>query len=135
MGETSFLVCAPPEAEAPFRAHEGAWHFHTGHVMGLRETLRIASKWLRREWKPDFSRDLPFGPNRHLALRRRGDDIRIHRLDVPGGPAVRHDLEFHYVELPGLRSSVERYLVYVRRRSVTTPQGEPHGATAIYPDR
>lgn len=135
MGETSFLMCAPPEAEAPFLARDGEWRFSTAHVRGMCETLRIASRWLRREWRPDFSNDLPYGPNRHLALRRHGDDIRIHGFDAPTASESKHELEFYYVELPGLRSSIERYLVYVRRRSVTTPQGDPYGALVIHPDR
>lgn len=135
MGATSFLMCAPPEAEAPFRSHKRMWQFGTAHVVGMSETLRIASRWLRREWRPDFSSDLPYGPNRHLALRRHGDDIRIHGIEAPPGPEAKHELEFSYVELPGLRSSIERYLVHVRRRSVTTAQGDPHGPTTIHPDR
>lgn len=134
MGQVSFLVCAPLDAEAPFRARTGAWHFEADCVLGMRETLRIASRWLRQEWRPDFSRELPYGPNRHLALRRSGDDIRIHGSGAPIGAEPVHELEFSYVELPGLRSSIERYLVYVRRRSVTTSQGDPHGET-VHPDR
>jgi hypothetical protein len=135
MGSTSFLVRAPADCVGAFTAIPAGWAFALAHVVAMRETLRFASKWLRQEWSPDFGRDLPFGVNRHPVMRRRGDRIVIHGLDHPDVGETRHELEFNYVELPGVRSSLERYLVHVRHRSVTTPLGDPYGPTEVHSDR
>lgn len=135
MGSTSFLMRAPTDFGGVFTAVPTGWEFSLAHVVAMRETLRFASKWLRQEWKPDFSGELPFGANRYPVLRRQGERIVICGLDHPDVGETRRELELNYVELPGVRSSLGRYLVHVRHRSVTTPIGDPYGPTAVHSDR
>lgn len=126
MGDTSFLLCTDPASPPGFTAESGTWRIDPACLLAVRETLRLASKWLRREWKPDFTREQPFGTGRGLRLRYAGPSIAITGLPTPAAEAT-YELEFHYVELPYLRSSIECYIAKPRRHSVTRTQGDPHG--------
>lgn len=131
MGDVSFLLHAPDGIR--FEPVGDAWTIPVDQAPALREAARIASKWLRKEWRPDFDRQHPFGLDRHVAVRRSGSTVTIR---VPGAVVqATASLEFHYLELPRLRGAFERLAAGPRKRLVTTqPEGDPHGQD-LRPDR
>lgn len=133
MGAVSFRLHTPGGIR--FEPLGEAWAVPLDQAAALRETARIASKWLRKEWQPDFDRQWPFGIDRHVTVRRAGTHITIH---IPGAPApntATTSLAFGYLELPRLRAAFERIAAGPRKRLVTTqPEGDPHGQD-LRPDR
>jgi len=134
MSDTSFWLCAPTEG-VWFEPYHDLWSVSIGDVLAIREALRMASLWFRKEWKPDFTRMRPFGIDRKIAVRRADNRITIRIPGMPVGDRPCPALEFHYIELPRLRGAIESIIAGRGRRTVTKrPEGDSHGKGCLHPD-
>lgn len=134
MSDTSFWLCAP-EGGVWFEPYHDLWSVSIGDVLAIREALRMASLWFRKEWKPDFTRAHPFGVNRKIAVRRVDNRITIRIPGMPVPDRVCPALEFHYIELPRIRGAIEGIIAGRRGRTVTKqPEGDSHGEGYFHPN-
>lgn len=121
MGTTSLLLCMP-DRQQRLRVLPHGWAFPAAQAGCVREALRAASAWVRRQWDPDFTCEAPFGIDRRLAVRKHGDLVAITSPQFPDYTEPVGQIEINYIEVPALRSAIQRQ-AREWARSVTAMQG------------
>lgn len=112
MRSTGFLLWGPhttaPGRRGYFERCELGYRFPAEDADAAAASMRQASYWFRKEWRPDFTQPCPFGPDRGVSAHRVGEWIELRCTDFAEDEAETDLLEFTYTELPGLRASIAR---------------------------
>ena len=129
MRTTSFLVWGPhvtePGRKGYFQRCPLGYRFPAGDVEAAWEATTQASRWFRKEWRPDFTQLHPYGLDRGVQARRAGEWIELQCPDFPRTDLETDVLEFTYTELPGLRAAMGRRARPRRKRLAKEHDAEP----------
>lgn len=129
MRTTTFLLCGPhrPDCDRTgyFERSPLGYRFPFADVEAAWESMREASRWFRREWRPDFTLPQPFGVNRGVEARRVGDWVELQCPAFTETGDVEASLEFTYTELPGLRAAIARRARPRRKRLAKETDANP----------
>lgn len=125
MHTTSFILWGPhvtePGRGGYFQRCPLGYRFPAGDVEAAWESLRQASYWFRKQWRPDFGLPHPYGLDRGIGARRVGDWIELHCPDFAETDPETDSLEISYTELPGLRAAIGRRARPRRKRLKKEP--------------
>lgn len=112
MRSTGFALWGPRSAAIERRSYFQrcalGYRFPAADVEAARAAMVQASRWFRKEWRPDFAEATPYGLDRGVSAHRVGEWIELRCTDFAETGAETDLLEFSYSELPGLRASIGR---------------------------
>jgi len=129
MRTATFVLWGPhlttPGRRGYFQRCDLGYRFPTEDVEAAWAAMTQASRWFRKEWRPDFTQEFPYGVDRGVQACRVGDWIELH---CPGFTETDDELdalEFTYTELPGLRAAMHRRARPRRKRLTKEHDAEP----------
>ena len=129
MRASSFLLCGPNRNEdgvyGYFERCPLGYRFPAEDIEAAWESMREASRWFRREWRPDFALSNPFGLDRGIDARLVGDAIELHCTAFTETGTVEASLQFTYTELPALRAALARRARPRRKRQAKEHDANP----------
>lgn len=129
MRSTSFLLCGPGRDYLGrfgyFERCPLGYRFPAADVCAAAEAAAEASRWFRREWRPDFSQRYPYGLGRLIEARRVEEWIELRCTGFVEEGELEPTLEFSYVELPALRAALARRARPRRRRNAKEHHDSP----------
>lgn len=121
MRSTSFLLCGPNRNDLGrfgyFERCPRGYRFPAADAPAAAEAAAEASRWFRREWRPDFTLTYPYGLGRIIEARRVEEWIELRCTAFVEVGDLEPTLEFSYVELPALRAALARRARPRRRRN------------------
>lgn len=129
MRTTSFALWGPhvtePGRGGYFERCPLGYRFPAADVDAAWAAMVQASRWFRKEWRPDFTQTHPYGLDRSVEVRRVGEWIELQCPDFPRTEPETDVLEFTYTELPELRAAMGRR-ARPRRRRTAKERHEDH---------
>jgi hypothetical protein len=129
MRTNGFLLWGPhvtePGTGGYFKRCLLGYRFPASDVEAAWSATTQASRWFRKEWRPDFTQPHPYGLDRGVHVCRVGEWIELQCLDFAETAEETDVLEFTYTELPRLRAAMGRRARPRRRRQAKEHDADP----------
>jgi len=129
MRTTSFVLWGPhttePGRTGYFQRCPSGYRFPYADIEAAWEAMRQASRWFRKEWRPDFTETHPYGIGRVVQVARVGEWVELHCKSFAETADETDFLEFTYTELAGLRAAMHRRARPRRKRLAKEDDADP----------